>query len=267
MDFPLTSPGYALCEIQTVSVSASAGAHGKGAYVTLVASTAFDCDGLILTFSNPSPAAGHMLDIAVGAAASEVIIIANAYADQASVMPWSIWVPISIPAGSRIAARTQSTIGSNSTKVGTTLVRGSMWSQPSGGKIVTLGANIATTRGVTVDPGAVLNTFGAYATLDAATTEDLSGLQIVLGGRGNSNPTFRQMGEFIMEVAVGAAAAEQTIIRYPFSSYTDGKYGHVPQFFIPCFIPAGSRISVRGRSATTDAVDRLFEVVGYGLVI
>lgn len=103
------------------SVDSGAGAGDtKGAYSQLIASTSFDYKMLFIVPGNANdyvrPSSNRwLLDIAVGAAASEQVIIPNLQLGGSDVddviSPLLIGpIPINIPAGSRIAARAQCVI-------------------------------------------------------------------------------------------------------------------------------------------------------------
>lgn len=91
--------------------------HTKGSWVEIIASTAVDYKALMVWFHNLNDASKVMsnalVDLAVGADGSEQIVIADfsvtSEAGSDTTFPGSYTFPVSIPAGSRIAARAQST--------------------------------------------------------------------------------------------------------------------------------------------------------------
>lgn len=88
-------------------------AHTKGAYTQIIASTTRDARGYSLSIRNSASNTASMnalIDLAVGAAASEKIILADVYYESAAyyyppIVIGPIWTPI--PAGSRLAIRGQ----------------------------------------------------------------------------------------------------------------------------------------------------------------
>lgn len=118
-----------------VLIDASGGAaDAKSAYAQITASTAHDLSGFILGFDTqnylPTPGGGAsdnqtiLVDVAVGASGSENVIVPNlsiakVYNDDgtnqvASLLPqFTPLIPLPIPAGSRIAARAQSSAPSS----------------------------------------------------------------------------------------------------------------------------------------------------------
>lgn len=104
----------------SATVTANASAHTKGAWTELIASTAFDVDALDIDVGNVSASGVNtatLLDIGVGAAASETVIIPDVavggalFGDTiANRVGISFRVPIRIPKGSRVSARIQSIV-------------------------------------------------------------------------------------------------------------------------------------------------------------
>lgn len=113
----VTPYGANLADSGGVQVDPGATANTKGAYSEIVASLANPIKGLILAFgtmaSTTRASAFWLVDIAVGAAGSEQILIPDFQlgcnsAGAKSVMPQtSPLIPLSIPAGTRLSARAQ----------------------------------------------------------------------------------------------------------------------------------------------------------------
>jgi hypothetical protein len=94
------------------------GVGSKGSWVQLIASLTDDTFGLIICL-NANQLSGNsrntVVDIGIGPAASEVVLIADLIGGNAvayNVTGGGIWYyfPVAIPAGTRIAARAQSTV-------------------------------------------------------------------------------------------------------------------------------------------------------------
>jgi hypothetical protein len=87
-------------------VTASATANVKGSYAALTASTAHDYSGVVLCI-DPLAAGtvNYLVDFAIGASGSEMVIAPNM---SVSVISSRLFLPIAIPAGTRVAARCQS---------------------------------------------------------------------------------------------------------------------------------------------------------------
>lgn len=101
------------------AVDPGTSANTKGSYAQLIASTVEDLVGFMVCIGNQgstkTSTANALLDIAIGGAAAEQVVLANmpVTCDSNSELYQPIWSPIIpcfIPAGSRIAARAQSSI-------------------------------------------------------------------------------------------------------------------------------------------------------------
>jgi hypothetical protein len=111
---------------------------------------------------------------------------------------------VNIPAGARIAIRTQGARTSNGQ-----LFAVEVWNIPALGvpqsKPITMGVNTAESRGVNIPTHA-----NGWAEIVAATPAPLRGIMVVIGANGASglsNPTFT------VDVAIGAAGSEVTIFQ------------------------------------------------------
>lgn len=94
-------------------VDAGASANTKGSWVELVASTTSPIRSLLIMAHDAGGFSGssgrHLLDIAIGPSSSEEIVLADLIVQKpyAWAPGWIGPIPVSIPAGTRIAARAQ----------------------------------------------------------------------------------------------------------------------------------------------------------------
>jgi hypothetical protein len=104
------------------TITASGSTNTKGSYTELTSSTSKAIKGFFITFHGQNAltrATGfYLVDIAIGAASSEVDIVKNhpnaiRGEDSTSPRPYiSQFFPIPIPAGTRLSARLQSNVAS-----------------------------------------------------------------------------------------------------------------------------------------------------------
>jgi len=242
-------------------------ANTKTGYTQLVASTSFDIHYLVVEIDFINSSAVSLLDvsvdIAIGAASSEVVIIADLLATLNRNQQACFQLPVFIPAGSRVSARAQSDQINEAIGVGIKGFSRNSLTSPGYGRVTTYGFNSSDTGGVSIDAGATLNTKGAYSQIIASTTYDIKGLVMApsLGGNRSSSDT----AVFLYDIAVGAGGSEAVIVPdIPYSSDSDEKPTANLCFF-PVEIPAGSRVAVRSQSSTNDATDRITDVVIYGV--
>lgn len=108
--------GVSTATSRGVSATVVGSANTKGAWVELTSATTAPCRRLltVLGLTTASAAAGiGFVDIGVGASGSEVVVVPNVFFDATSneiIRFAPLVAPVSIPAGSRIAARYQATV-------------------------------------------------------------------------------------------------------------------------------------------------------------
>lgn len=248
-----------------ISVLSSATANTKGAYVQLIAATAFETTWVNIEIFG-AETSRWIVDIAVGAAASEQIVIPDLcqmiQARNDGGMAFYQF-PLNIPLGSRVAARCASFGTSNTVYVAIHLYGGG-WDALSSAPRGYVAYNILTSDSYCnpIDPGAVANTKGAWLQIVASTAQHIIGFCIFANNRNNINAA---SGNSLIDVGVGAAASEQVILEnVPYdNAVTNDNMNPSPLIFIPFAIPAGSRIAMRCQSQITDATDRLIYVAMY----
>lgn len=244
-------------------VTAAGSANTKGSYAQLIAATASTASALIVSVRTVATTDSGLLDIAVGGAGSEQIIIPNILlASELHMMSAVTW-PISIPAGSRIAARLQNTTASATYRVAVYLLSGAFGMSAPGHTVSTYGAATADSGGTQVDPGISAHTKGAWAQITASTDRDHRGLIL---GVGNQENTAATAGTWLVDVGVGGSGSEQVIIpNWRIHASVDENLAPPQSPCLPVSIPAGSRLAVRAQSSITNATDRLFDAVLYGV--
>ena len=237
-------------------------ANVKGAYTQLAASTGSDSAKFWVYLLSQGTNVSYLTDVATGAAASEVVLIADMMTQTGTQSARNIGSSSAqyfadIPASTRIAARMQTNTPFTNFEIAMMLVGDATESLPIP---TTYGAIPATSHGTLIDPGAVLNTKGAYVQITASTAALHQFVTTLFGNNQNVSPQLNIWG---IDVAVGAAASEVIFlpdIKLIADAFTDqlypaGTFWHVDD------LPASSRLAVRAATNTTNAVDRVFEVV------
>jgi hypothetical protein len=243
-----------------VTVQQGASAHTKGAYVQVFASTDFDWKSMAIFLQN-DPVGGAvltsgLLDIAIGGAGSEQIILANLLTSNTPVSLQSIYVPlmwhhipVNIPAGTRISARSQlSAAGSLNSYLVMVGYAGGMPNHPAIGRSTTLGVNTGTTRGVTVTTGAANGTKGSWAEISSSAPHDIRYLGFIASFRDH-------VLSVVFDIGIGGAGSEVVLV-------PDIQVGPwCPAFNVyPVSIPAGTRIAMRSAAAFSGGVGRPLDV-------
>lgn len=112
--------GFNAANVYGTVIATPAAANTKGSYTQLIAATARDYIGFFWSTDSMANTSGGnpqgvLMDIAVGAGGSEVPLVTNAFcyalSNNTRVPSTYNFLPIQIPAGSRLAARIQSNLG------------------------------------------------------------------------------------------------------------------------------------------------------------
>ncbi len=230
--WPLASPGFteldrydlATTDLQLTTVTASGTAHTKGSWVELDASTSQDTYllgvSLYDTFVS-STITGVLVDIGVGGSGSEVVLISNILAgwqpsstmSSAGFTTPTVQFPIYVPSGTRISARCQALIVSDTVSVGVRLLGGAnsfTFDRARGGNVVTYGADTGNSRGTQITAPGSNHTKGAWTQITSSTTEPHSAL--VISAQGHTD-TALSIQPILLDVGFGAAASEQVLLK------------------------------------------------------
>lgn len=235
-------------------------------YSTIVASAAFDADGFFVRVLGSTTVADGLIDIAFGAASSEVVVVSNLCFNTGNGFQTmaEVYIPLPVPAGTRVSMRMQSTDGSNGGCNGSiTLVRGGIYEKMRLNRATTYGANTADSGGVSVDPGGSANTFGNWIQIDAAIANPIKHAIMCIGGQNNGA---RTDAEHQFELGTGANPNEVTVIPNLYVRQISTYDALFPSWFGAQVepIPAGTRLVARQAASITDATDRLADVVVIG---
>jgi hypothetical protein len=178
--------GVTSAEYGTSVAAHATTAHTKNAtYTTLIAATSYVAYGIFVGFHTTSTAAtreSFLVDIAIGGAGSEVVIIPNLLAgNQAasgttSHMGSYYFFPIRIPSGVRISATCQSDTAADTVYTAVHLLQHPMPGRWYGSRVTAYGADTATSTGVSMSPGS--STYATDVNLSASTTNPIKYLQI-----------------------------------------------------------------------------------------
>lgn len=273
MIYPQTNIfGVTADSTHTITVTGSATAHTKGAWVQVFTALAFDVFEVNVyvagTGVNGSDTSG-LLDVgadpAGGTSYTAVIpnlLIGHTPAGTNLSESGMVTVPVYIPAGATVAIRNQGIVTSDVAEVGLTVHGGIPTSDPYPqiGLVVDYGTATASSSGTT-PANAIANVLGAWVELTAATTHPHRGLTVAMQGADNSFVA----SEFLVDIGIGAASSEVAIIEriHAFGHQaeelwitTNGRVYHRP-------IPEGSRLAVRAQSSAADEQDNL-DVAVYG---
>lgn len=238
--------------------------HTKGSYTTLISSTAHSALGLLVNF--PYAQDDGLMDIAVGAAASEQVIAPNLrvpglVTDNHGL---SVLLPLQVPAGSRISGRWQCNSGSSAIMFGhVSILAGGVWPGMGFSRMEAIGAVTASSKGTQVDPGGTIHTKGSYAQLTASTGFAYKALLVMVS---TDNDATTSATNTLVDIAVGGAGSEVVQLGNLYCRHPANGLVIPPHFGpIPVNIPAGTRVAARAQSLVNTATDRELNVIAYGL--
>jgi hypothetical protein len=248
-------------------VTGHASANTKGAYVEFISSTPFACNRVIVRAENGGGTAGRQfsIDLATGAGGAETVKVPDMLTDSngnTSHTSQGVWdLPLSIPAGTRIALRIAvNSTTSNTLRFSVTLVAAGETNGPT--SYVNYGVDATDSGGTSVDPGGVANTKGAYSQLTASTSAIAQVLVVNATYRAN---TAGASAFWRVDIATGAGGGETVLIPdipleygQPGAADPTGLLLRTRTFLT--YIPASTRIAVRASCDITDATDRLIDV-------
>lgn len=264
----LTDQGTVTASSRGTQVTASGSTNTKGSFVQLVASSAVDCAAIMVELgtTNTGTAAIGGVDIAVGGAGSEQVIVNNLVYEGARLAGAgnrTYIFPCSIPAGTRISARSQSSVASDPINVEVQLLPSGM---DGAGIIDSIGFLTASSRGTSVDPGTSANTKGSWVQLTASLANDICGFFLCFDGQAQTTSSFSSYE--MLDIGIGGAGSEQIIV--PNYQIVKSRNSNVMAYqsvspFIPISIPAVTRIAIRAQSDSTTATSRLFGATLYGV--
>jgi len=273
----------------TLPTAMNVAASGKSAYVQLAASTTFTSTRVVSNLSAIKAITGlevtGLFDLAVGAAASEVVVIPNMLfsGNSANDIQSPYDFPLTIASGSRVASR-----GGYG---GTVTVYISVWlfapdsvaGCPTSGAVTTYGAveapgtGINSFHGTQIDPGTTAHTKGAWTELTASSGAH-DWLTVAVGRSMNDGAD--DYGRWFDDIGTGAAGSETVVVAdLPFDQVCSGTFvsgGPInwsPVGPLPVTIAAGTRLAVRAQSNLTTEVGfpnstvlRRFDAVLYGVI-
>ncbi len=252
-------------------VVTSGNANVKGAWTTLLDPTPDGGGfGIWLTLFNLSTSRDYYFDI--GIAPTGTTNYVTIWPDLALGMGtgvgqvFSAFIPIFWPGGKRIGIRSQASTGTAGANAQAQLMQGDFIAGDALRRATAYGLVTATTRGTTLDSGATAHTKpSSWTQLIASSTNPMKLFMV-----GITKFFARTTNvSFLLDIAIGAAASEQTILRnLPFwfhGSSDQPDMGSMLAGPFLCDVPAGKRLSARVQSSSAVAADRVADVVLYGV--
>lgn len=249
----------------TATATAHATPHTKGAWAELLAATTQDVTALTLslvasTFTSNTDTS-TLLSLSTGASGDEDnhVIVSNLAVGYRQLGD-RYEIPILVPGGSRLAIQVQSAVTVKAVQVTATLGLLPFGRRPPN-HLVTMGANLGTSRGVSLGSPGVAGDKGSWVEIVASTTEPFGAL--VLGPQCDGDVSIGGLG--LLDIGVGASS-EQTVIgdlAYQFAANESLVPAGGATF--PCDIPLGSRLVARFSRSVVSASGGQMDLILYGV--
>lgn len=248
------------------TVTGSVTAHTKGAWAQLVASSAAAASWIEVIIGFPSVGAQqYMVDIGVGGAGSEAVLLPNLHFEGISADSGTAHYifPVAIAAGTRVSARCQSNSGGSDTiQVMAILWKGDAGGFAAPGSVAAYGVATASTSLTAVDPGGTANTKSAWVQMTASTGIDIRWLMFCVSRGGSSTSASTR---YLVDIGTGGAGSETVLVANAFAvAAIAGDYAIPRTFGFAVDIPSGTRIAARIQSSSTVSGDRVLDVAVYG---
>lgn len=245
-----------------ITVTSGGGSSVKGAWVEAFASISEEAKWIQVNYQSSNADENFAIDIGVGAAGSEVVVIADnpIFFNNSAMI--NLQLPRTIASGSRVSVRCKATIASATMRFMMYLSNDATFGTSTQNTTIQAG-----NKGIDIDPGAVDNTKGAYTELIASTPHEFNYMVIFLANSDNNTQTGQN---YLVDIAIGAAASEVDVIaNLPFVSNGAELITTVAAFFET--IASGTRISARCQSSNAVSAgsnDRLMDIAigGYELI-
>jgi hypothetical protein len=167
----------------------------------------------------------------------------------------TVYLPISIVKGSRLAARCQGSAGTQTLLIVAHLIAGGPLGPASYSTCRALGINPATSKLVSCDPGGTANTKGSWTEIVASTEFPIRYAILYLSHRDVATPA--ASGSHYVDIGIGAAASESIIVADLWRRDNVDILGSLHAYPMPLMVPKGVRIAARAQSSVIDAEDRL----------
>lgn len=248
------SAGIVPASSSGITVTAPGALNTKGAWSELIAATTREADGFHVEVRHNGGANGMSIDIGIGAAGSEVVLLPDYYTSIATSK--GAYVPLRIPTGSRVAARYQRANAGDSVQVACHLITPSPHVGRKLAQALSLGFNAGTSLGTAVSGSGVANTKGSWVQFSAALPFDVKAVMLCVESSQGG-------GDFLLDLGVGAGGSEVVCvpdIMYPNSVNIETS----DDFLIPIPIKAGQRFAVRAQCSGAANDDITLAMIVFG---
>lgn len=248
--------------------------YTMGAWTQLIAATVQDANWAMFIIQIPRLTSGSTgtavaVDVGCGAGGSEIEIVPNLSCSAFNVCVATYFLPLAIPAGTRLAARASSNVLSDSCTMQVLLFDDAYGSAGAGSSVDNYGFFTSLNIGTQVDAGGAANLKGPYFQIVASTTNDISGFFLAYDTQNLSGSASVTAIAWLLDISIGAAASEVVILPnlsmagYFQTTSTEIFNNTSPYYAIP--IPAGTRIAARAQCSSAVTPERFLGLTFWGV--
>lgn len=229
----------------------SGAANTKGAWAQMIASTAGDAGWVRITLNADifvtATAVGALVDIGIGGAGAERVVIADVCFSSAGLGAMREFY-LRVPAGSRIAVRMACVTASKA--VGFVVGVGALPNFLDTPDVcTTYGAVASPANGTVITPGGTVNVYGVWTQIVASTTNPINWLAWSTG----QSTTASLLNTGKIEIGYGPSGSEQTLISGIWTRQTGAEEFNGAGGCYPVYIPAASRLVARMQQSVLTA--------------
>lgn len=234
------SPKVITNDSSLVVVTADSAANTKGAWTELIASSSVNASLIYLNVAATATSGANtatLIDIAIGASGSEIIIAENIAVGSAQ--PIQLSFPFKIPSGSRISVRNQSVVTGGKTQNITCILMDVGDYDISPTSVDSIGGNTANSQGISFSGSS-----GTWVEAIASTSRAYKAVCLILSAHSNN---MLSLPNLLYSIGIGSSGNEIEFgtSRHSFSnsetSVSQFPFNHLFGYDIP----AGSRLAIK----------------------
>lgn len=239
--------------VYTASPTTGGSAHTMGSWAELVdvAPRSNLLRFVVSGFSASATNTGTLVDIGIGGAGSEVVVVPYLNLGVIAVNTKHFFdIPIDVPGGSRIAVRCQSNQTASARTFVAALANVDDYASPSA--LVDIGTVSASSLGTAVAGGNASK--GSWVELTSSTSVPARG--VIIGAGINGSTAFTPTGNALIDIGVGSAGSETVLIA---DVPLQGNASEGIEWYLrtggvyAAAIPQGSRVAARIQNAASTA--------------
>ena len=240
------------------TMTSSSSANTQGAWDEAIASTSEETYWVHFSARiNSVTDEPYLINIGVGAAASEVVKVANIpYFNNLGFGQLNIAFPLTIANGARVAVQCQCTGSSQPLNYTLKLSNDSSYGTSTSNE--TIGADTSLSKGSVVDPGVTANTVGADTQLSSSTGIAYNYFLLFMGNNDNN-------GQVMQDIIINWREDNVNVMK--FAHFSNGAETNSHAAAVWHTVPVSTEVDVNAQSTYSTDTDRLMDIVCIGFAV